>query len=279
MAQDYTDARQFNTIEVRPWTKPRLDNAMIKYFVGQYSTAPRVPFGLSFLDIDCGHNIRITGKAEDIMTDKFTASLNAWADTVLYAAGLTFIELGPGYEFLQTGTFNTQEVGRWQDHAQKNSKRITFAQPFERLPPKIICWLTDLDFDNQHNFRCKTYATDIDTNGFTVHIDTWADSIMYMAGMTWLAYPATQPNVQSGWFGIDNSEHKLDNTGVVAFDTPFYKVPKLAMALNGLDFDCHKNLRVRLDKTAVTPTSMTWLLQSWADSTMYWAQGVYFAWA
>ena len=279
---DSYDAGQFNTMEVRPWNQPRLENTKTEYFWKKYPAPPRLPLGLTSLDVDCGHNIRINAGATDITQEKYTASLSAWADTILYSASLTYLELGPGFEYLQTGTFNTQEVGRWQDHAPKNSKRINFAQPFQGQPPNIICWLTTVDMDMGHNWRCKTYATDIDTNGFTVHIDTWADTIMYQAGMTWLAYPANQPNTASGSFSTEDvrpwQNPQLENTATVNFGKSFGKTPKLAMALSGFDYDHSKNLRLRLSTSSVTPSAMTWHLQAWADSVMYMACASYFAW-
>ncbi|KAI4283567.1 MAG: hypothetical protein L6R35_005126 [Caloplaca aegaea] len=280
---DSLDAGQFSTLELRPWNKPTLSNKQTKNFSKQYPTAPRVPLGLTSLDIGQEHNIRITAAAADIIRDKFTSSLDAWGDTVLYSASLTYLEAGPAFEYLQTGTFSTTEVGQWQDHKAQNSKRINFAQPFEgQQPPNVVCWLTTVDMDKNKNWRIKTYATDIDTKGFTVHIDSWADTIMYQAGMTWLAYPANQSNVASGAFRTDDirpaNKPQLENTATVKFGASFAKTPKVAMALSGFDFDCKKNLRLRLSTSAVTPTGVTWHLQAWEDSIMYRASASYFAW-
>ncbi|KAL8911486.1 MAG: hypothetical protein Q9171_003347 [Xanthocarpia ochracea] len=278
------DAGQFNTLELRPWNKPTSLNKRTKLFWKKYPTAPRVPVGLTSLDIDHDHNIRITAAASDITQESFTASLNAWADTVLYAASLTYLEVGPGFEYLQTGTFNTTEVGKWQDHKQQNSKRINFARSFQGQPPKVICWLTTVDMNKDKNWRIKAYATDIDTQGFTVHIDSWADTIMYQAGVTWLAYPADQPNVASGTFSTHDIRHwnkpQLENTATVKFGTSLgNKTPKLAMALTGFDYLHKKNMRLRLSTSAVTPNAFTWHLQAWSDSVMYSASAAYFAWA
>ncbi|KAI4128919.1 MAG: hypothetical protein LQ341_006628 [Variospora aurantia] len=280
---DSLDAGQFSTLELRPWNKPTLSNKQTKNFSKQYPTAPRVPFGLTSLDIGYEHNIRITAAAIDIMRDKFTSSLDAWGDTALYSASLTYLEAGPAFDYLRIGSFSTTEVGQWQDHKAQNSKRINFAQLFEgQQPPNVVCWLTTVDMDKDKNWRIKTYATDIDTKGFTVHIDSWADTIMYQAGMTWLAYPANHPNVASGAFSTDDirsaNKPQLENTATVKFGASFAKTPKVAMALSGFDFDREKNLRLRLSTSAVTPTGVTWHLQAWADSIMYRASASYFAW-
>ncbi|KAI4185628.1 MAG: hypothetical protein LQ346_005851 [Caloplaca aetnensis] len=277
------DAGQFNTMELRPSDKPSAVNKKTKLFWKQYANPPRVPIGLTSLDIGHEHNIRLAATAADITREDFSSSLNAWGDTVLYGASLTYLEAGPGFEYLQTGTFNTTEVGKWQDHKSQNAKRINFAHPFQGQAPKVVLWLTTVDMDKDKNWRIKSYATDIDSKGFTVHIDSWDDTIMYQAGLTWIAYPANQSNVASGTFSTEDirpwSKPQHENTATIKFGTSFNKTPKLAMALSGFDYDCKKNLRLRLSTSAVTETAVTWHLQSWSDSTMYRASASYFAWA
>lgn len=277
------DAGQFNTMELRPSNQPASVNTQTKYFWKQYPTAPRVPVGLTSLDIGHEHNIRLTATATDITQENFTSNLNAWGDTVLYGASLTYLEAGPGFEYLQTGTFSTTEVGKWQDHKSQNSKRINFAQPFQGEPPKVICWLTTVDMGKDKNWRIKSYVTDVDTKGFTAHIDSWDDTVMYQAAITWLAYPANQPNVASGTFSTDDirpaNKPQSENSATVKFAKKFENTPKLAMALSGFDYGCNRNLRLRLSTSGVTAEAVTWHLQSWADSVMYRASAAYFAWA
>ncbi|KAI4254623.1 MAG: hypothetical protein L6R42_007119 [Xanthoria sp. 1 TBL-2021] len=277
------DAGQFNTMELRPSNQPAPVNTQTKYFWKQYPTAPRVPVGLTSLDIGHEHNIRLTATATDITQENFTSNLNAWSDTILYGASLTYLEAGPGFEYLQTGTFSTTEVGKWQDHKSQNSKRINFAQPFQGEPPKVICWLTTVDMGKDKNWRIKSYVTDVDTKGFTAHIDSWADTVMYQAAITWLAYPANQPNVASGTFSTDDirpaNKPQPENSATVKFAKKFENTPKLAMALSGFDYGNNRNLRLRLSTSGVTAEAVTWHLQSWADSVMYRASAAYFAWA
>lgn len=280
---DGLDAGQFSTMETRPWDQPSLVNTKTKYFWKKYPTAPQLPLGLMSLDIERTRNIRIAAGAADVTQESFVASLNAWADTLLYSAGMAYLEAGPGFEYLQTGTFNTQEVGKWQDHQSQNSKRINFPKPFQGKPPQVICWLNSLDLDKDYNWRVKTYATDIDTSGFTVHIDTWADTIMYSAGMTWVAYPSEQPGVASGSFGTEDvrpwNQPRAENSATVPFGQKFVRFPKVIMALSSIDYDKNWNLRIRLSTSSVTETGLTWHLQSWHDSVMYSAKASYFAWA
>ncbi|KAL9598040.1 MAG: hypothetical protein Q9219_004734 [cf. Caloplaca sp. 3 TL-2023] len=277
------DAGQFNTMELHPADKPANLNKQTKMFWKKYPSAPRVPVGLTSLDIGHEHNIRISATASGIEQERFTANLNAWGDTVLYGASLTYLEAGPGFDYLRTGTFSTTEVGKWQDHKAQNSKRINFARPFEgNQTPKVICWLTTVDMDMNHNWRIKSYVSDIDSRGFTAHVDSWDDTIMYQAAITWLAYPANQSGVASGTFSTEDirpwSKPQLENSATVKFEKGFGERPKLAMGLCGFDYDHTKNLRLRLSTSGVRKDAFTWHLQAWGDSVMYRANAAFFAW-
>ncbi|KAL8886569.1 MAG: hypothetical protein Q9215_005748 [Flavoplaca cf. flavocitrina] len=277
------DAMQFSTMELHPSNQPASVNKQSKQFAEQYAAIPRIPIGLTSLDIGHEHNIRLSATATDITPQNFNTSLNAWADTVLYGASLTYLEAGPDFDYLQTGTFSTTEVSPWQDHKQQNSKRITFEKPFEgQASPNVIVWLTMVDFANNKNWRIKSYVTDVDTKGFTAHIDSWADTVMYQAAITWLAYPADHPNVASGLFSTSDvrpaDKPQPENTATVKFGTKFAEQPKLAMALTGFDYSCEKNLRLRVSTSGVEEEGFKWHLQSWADSVMFSASAAFFAW-
>lgn len=276
-----SDAGHFSTLELHPADKPALENKKTKMFWKKYPAAPRVAVGLTSLDVGHAHNIRISASASDINQEKFTANLHAWNDTILYGASLAYLEAGPDFEHLRIGSFSTTEVGKWQDHKPLNSKRINFKRPFD-APPKVICWLTTVDMDKDKNWRIKAYVSDVDSKGFTAHIDTWGDTIMYQAAITWIAYPSNQSKVASGHFSTDDvrswDKPQQENSATVKFAKPFGGRPKLGMGLTGFDYDHTKNLRLRLSTSGVTKEAVTWHLQTWLDSGMYRASASYFAW-
>ncbi|KAI8650653.1 ZnMc domain-containing protein [Fusarium keratoplasticum] len=278
---DAFDAGQFNTMEVRPWDKPQANNDKVIYYQTKYDAVPEIPLGITSLDISKDANIRIRALANDPTTEKFKASLQSWADTTLYSASMTFLEKSSRFSYIQTGVYNTQETRPWNQPQLTQSKRINFKTPF-KSPPKVITWLQSLDMDKKKNWRIKVYPTDIDAKGFTIHADSWADSILYSAGVTWLAYPADQQGVASGKFSTqdvrpwDKPQH--ENSGVFNFQQPFSKAPKIIMAIDTLDYDHNKNLRVRLSTSSVTNTGITWHFQSWWDSVMYVAGASFLAW-
>ncbi|KAH7074342.1 hypothetical protein BKA63DRAFT_415298 [Paraphoma chrysanthemicola] len=278
---DSFDAGQFNTMEVRPWNKPQLENSKTIYYQKKYDAVPELPLGLTSLDIGKGTGIRIIASASEATTESFKASLNSWADTTLYSASLTYLEKSSRFNFVQTGIYNTTETRPWNQPTPTVSKRINFATPFN-APPQVITWLQALDLDKGHGWRIRVYATDIDKTGFTIHADTWADTILYSAGVTWLAYPSDQSGVSSGKFNTTDvrpwNQPRSENAGTFNFNTAFSAVPKVIMALDTLDYNSNFGLRLRLSTSSVTKTGIAWHLQSWADSIMYSAGASFFAW-
>lgn len=279
---DTYDAGQFNTMEIRPEDRPQLVNDKVKYYNRKYDSVPQLPVGITSLDISQAANIRITAATSEATTENFKASLQSWADTVLYSASMTYLEKSSAFDYIQTGVYNTQETRPWNESQLTHSTRINFTTPFS-APPTVVTWLQSLDMDKKKNWRITVSATDIDANGFTIHADSWADSILYSAGVTWLAYPEDQPGVTSGSFNTQDvrpwQKPQAENSGVKSFDAAFSGTPKVIMALDSLDYDHSRNLRVRLSMSSVNSTGMTWHLQSWWDSIMYSAGASFFAWA
>ncbi|KAK7737618.1 hypothetical protein SLS63_002747 [Diaporthe eres] len=278
---DTYDAGEFNTAEIRPEDEPQLVSEKVKYYYKKYDDAPELPVGITSLDISQAANIRITAATSEATTENFKASLQSWNDTVLYSASMTYLEKSSDFDYIQTGFYNTNETGPGKKPQLKHSKRIKFATPFS-APPKVITWLQSLEMDKSRNWRIRVSATDIDKKGFTIHADSWADSILYSAGVTWLAYPADQQGVTSGRFDTQDvrprQEPQHENSGVKDFDVEFSKTPKVIMALDSLDYDHNRNLRVRLSSSSVNSTGMTWHLDSWWDSIMYSSGASFFAW-
>lgn len=279
---DAYDAGQFNTMENRPWDKPQLVYEKIKYYYKKYDSVPQLPVGITSLDISQSANLRVRATTSEATNEMFKATLETWGDTLLYSASMTYLEKSPAFDYIQTGVYNTQETRPWREPREKTSKRINFTTPFS-APPKVVTWLQALDMKKDTNWRVTVHATDIDNTGFTVNADTWGDSVLYQAGVTWLAYPAGQPGVTSGRFNTQDvrswQNPRHENSGIKNFDKAFSKTPKVIMALDTLDYDHTKNLRVRLSTSSVTSTGITWHLQSWGDSIMFTTGASFFAWA
>ncbi|KAK4158753.1 hypothetical protein QBC43DRAFT_223590 [Cladorrhinum sp. PSN259] len=87
----------------------------------------------------------------------------------------------------ESGLWDVSEVRDWQDTTiKKTQQRIDFKTAFAAVPT-VIASMTGADVSNKDNFRIKVYVTGVDTRGFTVHADSWAETKMYTCGVTWIA--------------------------------------------------------------------------------------------
>ena len=261
------------TQDVRPSDNPQKVTARNITFGKPFSAPPRLPLGLNLLDLGKDANVRVTARAENITKEGFKISLNTWGDTVLYSAGASWLELSPGYLEYQTGEFTTEDDHPWQKPQLKTSRRINFARAFI-TPPKVIVFLKNLDMQKNRNWRIKTMATGIDAKGFTIHIDTWGDSILYRAVAGWIAYPGDRPYIFSGTANTMDvrpwDKPQLLNSKSIGFGgVQFWRTPSVFMAINSLDFGCSANLRIWVLAENVSPTGLTWRMDSWGDSIFY----------
>ncbi|KAF9808969.1 hypothetical protein IEO21_07658 [Rhodonia placenta] len=262
----------FNTGEVRPWNKPQLLTSRDIAFDKPFVAAPQLPIGLNWLDIDANADIRVKAYATNITKESFTAHIDSWSDTTFYSGGANWPIITPAHLEYQCGQFSTEEDHPWDKPQTTTQRRISFSRPFV-TPPKVICFFNQVDIDKNHNWRAKTYVSDVDATGFTIHIDTWFDTILYSATAGWVAYPEDREYVFSGTANTMDvrpwEKPQLENSAQVKVPFDFWKVPKVFMAINQFDIECGHNLRLKVHADNVTANGFTWHIDSWNDTVQY----------
>ncbi|KAF8251470.1 hypothetical protein K440DRAFT_637435 [Wilcoxina mikolae CBS 423.85] len=263
----------FCTSDHRSWSPPVEQNETKINFYPPYRVPPTITCGLTGLDIDRETFIRIKAYADNIRRDSFYIHLDAWSGTTVYEASCTWLETTNDEPDFQVGTYKFAWKPYMDTSKQRYSEFIKFDYAFDKCP-NVVIWLNQLDLDTGHIIRIKTYASDITTTDFTIHIDTWDDSIIYGAGVSWIAYPCDHPGIFSGnvcttdyrdWHNPDST-----NGGDVTFPKDFFHtVPKVLLAVNYLDFDHRYNLRFRAYADRVWQGGMKWHVNSWADTICY----------
>jgi hypothetical protein len=261
---------QFDTQTVHAWDKPQPDTHAVVKYPRAFVAPPRLPHGLRELDMDHKANIRVSATVDNIKKDSADYHVTSWADTTLYSGIVDSLNLAPGnLEFL-TGEHERSPL---RDPKAPSSVRINFERPFV-TPPKVVLFFNLLDLDKNRNFRVKTYATNVDTKGFTLHIETWADTILYTARTCWLAYPEDKQHIFSTSVNTmdvrpwDHPQEK-QSKAITFGNVEFYKTPTVFLAMNELDFSHQHNLRVKCYVDNVTKTGLTWHIDSWADTILY----------
>jgi hypothetical protein len=273
-----TKVGSFSTSDVRSWDKPQATNTKRIGFSSAYASAPTIATGLSQLDVA---RLRISAEATAIDAAGFTAGLNSWADSTLYSATSTWLAIAAGDPAFQVGQFNTAEDHPWNQPKMQTSRRIKFTRAYPGSAPRVVVWLNALDISGPQNVRVNASVTDIDSAGFTVHIDAWGDTVLYSAGVTWIAFPANLPGVVSGSFNTSDvrpwNQPRAETSGTVTFPGgSFAGAPLVVLALNMMDMG-GTNRRIVASASEITPTGFRWNLNTWSDTILYSAGAQYIA--
>ncbi|OQD80181.1 hypothetical protein PENANT_c038G09782 [Penicillium antarcticum] len=188
---------RFSTQDFRLPSNPKLLNATQVNFEPKYPEPPAIAVGLTELDISKEFNVRIKAYADRVTQSGFVIHADSWADTVLFSAGAAWFEVASTDTEFQIGHFDTLELRPWNEAEQQNTKRIIFENSFTK-PPKVVVWLQGFDMDKHKCWKIAVHASNISSEGFDVHIDTWGESQLYSGSASWIAYPADKTGIVSG---------------------------------------------------------------------------------
>ncbi|KAI9451832.1 hypothetical protein BJY52DRAFT_1214884 [Lactarius psammicola] len=216
-------------------------------FPRPFVDVPRLAHGIRALDIGNEARVRITSTLQHLTKSSADCHITSWANTTLYSAAADVFALAPcDLDFL------TGEHMRslWKNPNDPASVRIDFERPFV-TPPKVVVFLNCFDFDQSHNWRLKTTATDIDVEGFTLNIETWSDTTFYAARVGWIAYPEDRGHIFS--------------TSVIEF----VKKPSVFVALNSLDISNNDNPRIIAYVDGISTSHLVWHIDSRGGTTLY----------
>jgi hypothetical protein len=231
------------------------------------------------MDIAISSGIRVSAYADQIQNDGFQIQIDSWGSTILYDGACIWFGVPsddandpPDY---QVGQFSTSEDHPWDQPQNLTSRRINFPRAYSVLP-NVVVWLNGLDINFNTNWRVRAYATDIDPTGFTIHIDSWSDTLLYWGNISWIAYPGDNPNTTSGVFSTSDvrpwNQPQFHTVGHVDFQNgtvPKQTPPHVLVALNSIDIDHNYNLRINVFADNITSTGMDWSIDSWYDTILY----------
>ena len=261
---------EFDTTTVRPWNQPQPDTYAQIYFPRSFVAPPRLPHGIRELDEDKSANIRVKTTIENIAAASATYHVTSWADTTLYSGIVSSLNLAPNQLDFLTGEYIRN---LYADPNSPASVRINFERPFV-TPPKVVVFFNEFDLDRNRNWRLKTYTANIDVNGFTLNIETWADTILYSAQVCWIAYPEDREHIFSTSVNTQDvrawDQPQLQQSKSITFgNVDFWKVPDVFIAWNEFDIGCNANFRLKSYVDGVTEGGLTWHIDTWADTVLY----------
>ncbi|KAL9608793.1 MAG: hypothetical protein Q9167_006380, partial [Letrouitia subvulpina] len=257
---------------------------------------PQVAIGFQNLNLGYEHP-RAIAFADEITPVSFNLHYNAHSeektnpasDTKMCGGAASWLRALPVEQDanVQVGrrSFGTAYGGGWGEKGlgDKNEVKVTFSRTFAKAP-KVVVWLSALDFSKAYNWRLKAYASDISPEGFTLHADTWGGSILYKTDVSYIAIAADgQDSLRVGTFGTEDirpsSSWVNSNQGLVKFEKPFKtdKRPRVVAGLSAFEVGCGRGFRVKMG-VECGKDSLDWRLDADGDSHLYMAKGDYLAW-
>ncbi|KAK2039641.1 hypothetical protein LZ31DRAFT_578819 [Colletotrichum somersetense] len=178
-----------------------------------------------------------------------------------------------------------------------NSKGIDFSPPY-LTQPRLALGLTQIDQANNANVRVRLEAESITEKGFILSMDTWSDSVMNNAGVTWLEFLPSEESFQVGSYST------LDDRDIETLAQPIYDeatgIPVrrdvtdvcVGMRINheagprtrdlpppvllyprhgqlGLDLGKEANWRIKCYAQEITHKGFELVIEIWADTICY----------
>ena len=255
-----------------------LSSSEVVIFEPAFTAPPNMAIGLSRIDMSCKANMAVAATFDEVTASSAHVAVSTWDTSVLYGGAASWVEAESSNSQWQFGTFDTQEQrGRNDTSSQTAKKTIYFAEPYDE-PPIVVVALKLIDLDKDKDWRVRTYATDVSEEKFTIHIDTWDDSILYAGAASWIAYPANLSSATSGSFTTKQGSAK--NTD--RFEIPkgkFVKKPTVRTFLNMIDIKCGTDLRIKTWVDQVGPNGLDWHADTWKDTQLRQAGLSILAWA
>lgn len=271
----------FATDEVRPPHYPCPFTSRIVTFTSPYSTTPDLALGLNILGIVNSQNVGVRAHANNIQNDQFVINLDGWGGRVLPGGRCGWLEIPGDDPDFQCGSFSTLEDHPENEQRIRTTRLINFKRRYS-APPRVVVWLTAFHMDHTKNWCIKAYATHITPTGFTIHIETWGDTVLYSATASWVAHTADKVGVASGSFGTVDMRPAIHpqpyNSGYIEFGKDVFDAPpRILAAISSFDIGCVENLRISMDASAVNATGMTWRINTWDGTVLNSAGASYIA--
>ncbi|KAM0812942.1 hypothetical protein AB5N19_12933 [Seiridium cardinale] len=184
------------------------------------------------------------------------------------ADDLSDVEFYYPADSFDAGNFNTVEIRPWDRPQLDSSKVFNYHRTYDRVP-EILIGLTTLDIAQHTNIRIRAFVTNATTKNFTASLQSWADTTLYSASMTYLEKNSHFGYIQRGVYSNNKSRHWNQpcpkQSKRINFATPFRPSPHVMTWLQSLDMDKSKDWRIKVYPSNIDKNGFTFHADSWSD--------------
>ncbi|KAH9031290.1 hypothetical protein EDB84DRAFT_1492728 [Lactarius hengduanensis] len=168
------------------WKNPN-DPASVRIdFERPFVTPPKVVVFFNCIELSKYQDWRLKTTATDIDVGGFTLNI----DTIFYtvAARVGWIAYPEDRGHIFSTDVSTLDVRPVEQRQHLHNKEISFNSVEFIKKPSVFIALNSLDVSPDANLRVSAYVDGISTTRLVWHIDSWADTVLFSAGATIIAF-------------------------------------------------------------------------------------------
>ncbi|KAJ9108617.1 hypothetical protein QFC19_002335, partial [Naganishia cerealis] len=154
-----------------------MGNARVGSKVIKTDKTYNILMGLTKMDIENTENFRLhLWDFDHSPGQEYKIGLGTSSGTAqLFFAESCVLSFGKDDDRIQTGRHEWCWDYPWnvRKRGEKYSKRIQFPKPFKQVP-QVTTFITHIDTSKDEVVRCHVLASNIDTQGFTLNLESWA---------------------------------------------------------------------------------------------------------
>lgn len=221
------------------------------------SAVPKAAAAFTSVNTIGDSNLRVYSLVNSVTPSNIDVTIGTWDKSQLRKGILSTFWATPQSPnpIFQTGNYYSQ-------NGQAINHRVQFEIPY-KTRPKVFVGLSSIDMDGTYDLDATVVSAD--KEGFYVNITSPGG--LRTASVSWVAWPANHPGVETGTFYIGpapKSDKNYTIKGSTEFDTVFDRQPKVHFALSSFQINPAGEGEFSIFLTAdASKTSLNWSASTW----------------
>lgn len=263
------------TVSVGGWPSKIGEDTVLDVDFGEgvdFGEIPRVVVMLAGVDAHSPKAKRIGTWVSDITPQRFRLHVSSWADSITWNVKVTWIATTDAHAV----QFGTQELGKCPDHQISGDelRTISFSSTLACTPDSVAVGIAGMDASGDTDLRLWTEGNEANCRDFSLRCSSWDGSVTWGASVAFVA-SASPAALQTGSLELGDGRSGeaicagSDHFHEIRFPRAFGSIPRVAIAVSGIDADSSKPLRVDTWADEVREDGFRLHVRSWEDSVTH----------